>query len=118
MKVRVIPTEVHGALDYLASAANLAFPRLLGLGDEPWAVLVPRIDGLAGAGYGLLTDYELGSLRIVPMPLHLALDAAKGLFMAASPWLFGFAGRGTRYWLVHLLMGTADVVVAMTPRTR
>jgi len=50
MKVRVIPTEVHGALDYLASAANLAFPRLLGLGDEPSAVLVARIDGLAGAG--------------------------------------------------------------------
>jgi len=85
MKARVIPTEVHGALDYLASAANLAFPRLLGLKDEPWAVLVPRIDGLAGAGYGFLTDYELGALRIVPMPLHLALDAAKGIFMAASP---------------------------------
>lgn len=118
MKVRVIPTEVHGALDYLASAANLAFPRLLGLGDEPSAVLVARIDGLAGAGYGLLTDYRLGALRILPMPLHLALDAAKGIFMAASPWLFGFAGRGTRYWLVHLLMGTADVVAAMTTRTR
>jgi hypothetical protein len=118
MKVRVIPTEVHGAHDYLASAANLAFPRLLGLGDEPWAVLVPRIDGLAGAGYGLLTDYRLGTLRIVPMPLHLALDAGKGLFMAASPWLFGFAKKGTRYWLVHLLMGTADVVAAMTTRTR
>ena len=118
MKVRVIPTEVHGALDYLASAANLAFPRLLGLGDEPSAVLVARIDGLAGAGYGLLTDYRLGALRILPMPLHLALDAAKGIFMAASPWLFGFAKKGTRYWLVHVLMGTADVVVAMTTRMR
>ena len=118
MNVRVIPTEVHAALDYLASAANLAFPRLLGLGDEPSAVLVARIDGLAGAGYGLLTDYELGALRIVPMSLHLALDAAKGIFMAASPWLFGFAKKGTRYWLVHVLMGTADVVVAMTTRMR
>jgi hypothetical protein len=118
MKVRVIPTEVHGALDYLASAANLAFPRLLVLKDEPWAVLVPRIGGLAGAGYGLLTDYEMGALRIVPMPLHLALDATKGLVMAASPWLFGFAKKGTRYWLVHLLMGTAGVVVAATTRMR
>jgi len=61
MKVRVLPTEVHGALDYLAGAANLAFPRLLGLGDESSTVLVARVDGLAGAGYGILTDYELGA---------------------------------------------------------
>jgi hypothetical protein len=27
---------------------------------------------------------------------HLAFDAAKGFFMAASPWLFGFAKNGTR----------------------
>ena len=117
MKVRVIPTGVHGALDYLASGANLAFPRLLGLQDATWAALVPRIDGVAGAGYGLFTDYKLGALRVLPMPVHLALDAAKGVFMAASPWLFGFAKKGTRYWLPHVLMGVADVLAAATSKT-
>ncbi len=112
MNVRIIPTSIHGALDYLASGTNLVFPRLLGLHDAPWAVLVPRIDGLAGAGYSLITDYELGALKVLPMPTHLALDAAKGLFMAASPWLFGFAKNGTRYWLPHVLMGAADVLAA------
>ena len=48
MNVRIIPTGVHGALDYLASGVNLAFPRLLDLHDAPWAALVPRIDGLWG----------------------------------------------------------------------
>ena len=41
--------------------------------------------------------------------------------MALSPWLFGFARNRTRYWpywLPHVLMGTADVVVAVTTRTR
>jgi hypothetical protein len=52
------------------------------------------------------------------VPAHLALDAAKGLCMALSPWLFGFAKNGTRYWLSHALMGTADVVAAVTTRTR
>src|SRR5215204_6706989 len=118
MKVRVIPTGVHGALDYLASGANLAFPRLLGLQDATWAALVPRIDGAAGAGYSLITDYELGALKVLPMPAHLAFDAAKGAFMASSPWLFGFAKNGTRYWLPHVLMGTADVLAAMTTKTR
>jgi hypothetical protein len=117
MNVRIIPTGVHGALDYLASGVNLAFPRLLGLHDAPWAARVPRIDGVAGAGYSLITDYELGALKVLPMPVHLAFDAAKGVFMAASPWLFGFAENGTRYWLPHVLMGSADVLAAMATRT-
>ncbi len=118
MNARVIPTGLHGVLDYLASGVNLTFPRLLGLQDAPWAATVPRLDGVAGLAYSLLTDYELGAIRALPMPLHLALDAAKGLFMALSPWLFGFAKNGTRYWLPHVLMGTADVVAAVTTRTR
>jgi len=117
MKVRVIPTGLHGALDYLASGVNLAFPRLPGLSDAPWTVLVPRIDGVAGASYSLLTDYELGALKVLPMPAHLAFDAAKGVFLATSPWLFGFAKKGTRYWLPHVLMGVADVLAAATSKT-
>ena len=44
MNLRVIPTNIHGVLDYLASGVNLAFPGVLGLHDgAPWAALVPRI---------------------------------------------------------------------------
>ena len=118
MDLRVIPAAVHGVLDYLASGANLALPRLLGLQDAPWAARVLRFDGAAGLGYSLFTDYELGALKALPMRAHLALDAAKGVFMAASPWLFGFAKNGTRYWLPHVLMGTADVVAAVATKTR
>ena len=48
LKLRVIPTSVHGTLDYLASGVNIAFPSLLGLNDAPAAVLIPRLDGIAG----------------------------------------------------------------------
>ena len=51
------------------------------------------------------------------MPAHLAFDAAKGVFMASSPWLFGFARNGSRYWMPHVLMGTADVLAAVTSKT-
>jgi len=117
MSLRVIPTGVHGALDYLASGINLAFPGFLDLNDSAWASLIPRVEGVAGAGYSLITDYELGAFKVLPMPAHLALDAAKGAFLASSPWLVGFARNGIRYWLPHVLVGTADVVAAMTTRT-
>ena len=38
------------------------------------------------------------------MPLHLALDASKCTLLASSPWIFGFAGKGTRYKLPHAVM--------------
>ena len=53
MNLRVIPTGVHGVLDYLASGIYLVIPGLLGLHDAPWAALVLRIDGAAGASYSL-----------------------------------------------------------------
>jgi len=85
MDFRVIPTRTHGALDYLAGGVNLALPRLLGLRDAPLAALIPRLNGAAGVGYALITDYELGLVGALPVPAHLKLDAAKGVFMAASP---------------------------------
>ena len=45
----------------------------------------PRIDGLAVAGYSLITDYELGVLKVLPMPTQLAFDAALLAFLAGEP---------------------------------
>ena len=117
MNLRVVPTGVHGVLDYLASGINLVIPGLLGLHEAPWSARVLRIDGAAGASYSLLTDYELGVFKRLPMPAHLTFDAAKGVFTVSSPWLFGFAHKGARYWLPHMLMGTADVLAAITSKT-
>ena len=51
------------------------------------------------------------------MPVHLALDAASGALLASSPWLFGFARNGTRYWLPHVLVGVQEILAAVTTKT-
>jgi hypothetical protein len=117
MILRAIPTGVHGAIDYLTGGALLAAPKVLGLEDDPRAAFVLRSAGGGALVYSLITDYELGLLRLLPMPAHLALDAASGVLVAASPWLFGFAGRGRRYWLPHVLVGATEVLAATTTRT-
>jgi hypothetical protein len=68
--------------------------------------------------YSLLTDYEFGVVRVIPMPAHLAIDATSGALVAASPWLFGFAERGPRYRLSHVLIGLSEVLAALTSKTR
>ena len=115
--IRFIPTQVHGVLDYLTGGTLLAAPRLLGLKSGSAAARVFTVAGGGAAAYSLLTDYELGLVKLLPMPAHLALDAASGALLAAAPWLFGFAGGGRRYWLPHALAGATEILVATTTRT-
>src|ERR687886_2946987 len=117
MNLRVIPTSVHGVLDYVTGSALLAAPELFGLKDVPPAALTPRLAGTGATAYSLLTDYELGAVRLLPMRVHLVLDAASGALLAAAPWAFGSARRGVRYWLPHAVVGTSEIFLAMTTRT-
>jgi hypothetical protein len=116
--VRIVSTKTHGILDYLTGASLLTAPKLLGIEDEPSAARVLRMAGGGATVYSLLTDYELGLIKVLPMPLHLALDAASGVLLASSPWLFGFADKGSRYWLPHVLVGATEVLAAATTKTR
>ena len=117
MSLRIVPTSVHGAIDYVTGGALLAAPSLLGLKDQPRSALVLRSAGGGALAYSLITDYELGLLRLLPMPTHLAMDAASGILVAASPWLLGFANRGPRYWLPHVLVGAMEVLAATSTKT-
>ena len=89
--MRFIPTRVHGLLDYLTAGVLIAAPSLLNFRHHGMQRWLPVGLGVGTIGYSLLTDYELGLFKIIPMPMHLALDAANGALLAASPWLFGFA---------------------------
>ena len=118
VSLRVIPTSVHGVIDYLAGGALYATPALLGLGDVPASARTLRLASGAAVASSMLTDYELGVVKVVPMPAHLTLDVASGALIAASPWLLGFAENGQRYWLPHALMGASEVLIALMSKTR
>jgi hypothetical protein len=118
MNLRVIPTSVHGVLDYVTGSALLAAPELFRLKDVPSAALSPRLTGAGATAYSLLTDYELGAVRLLPMPVHLALDAMSGALLATSPWLLGYAKNGPRYWLPHALVGASEILAALATKTQ
>jgi hypothetical protein len=116
--VRIIPTQIHGVLDYATGGTLLSAPKLLALGDAPASARVLRLAGGGAVLYSMLTDYELGAVKLLPMPVHLVLDTASGAFVASSPWLLGFAKEGPRYWLPHVLVGATEMLVAATTKTR
>jgi hypothetical protein len=110
--MHIISTRVHGMLDYLVGAILIISPWALGFTTNGPAQWVPVILGAAIIIYSVLTRYELGAGPI-PLGVHLALDVLAGIFLAMSPWLFGFAG--VVYW-PHLVLGIVAIVVAtLTP---
>ncbi len=116
--MRVLSTRTHGVMDYLSGGMLLSAPRLLGLTDVPASARAFRLAGGGAALYSLLTDYELGAVRVLPMPVHLAMDAASGALLASSPWLFGFASEGPRHWVPHVIAGATEILAAATTKTR
>jgi hypothetical protein len=111
--MRVIPTRIHGILDYLVGALLVAAPWLFDFdrgGAETW---IPVLLGAAAIVYSLFTDYELGVVRRIPMPTHLTLDLVSGVLLAVSPWLFGFSDY---VWQPHLLLGLVEIGTSLMTR--
>jgi hypothetical protein len=113
--MKIIPTRIHGILDYLVGLIFIASPVWLqtqtarGAETRIFVVL-----GVAALIYSLCTRYELGPIKLLPMGAHLGLDIASGLLLMASPWLFGFADR---VYLPHVLFGIFEIGTALLTRT-
>jgi hypothetical protein len=112
--MRIIPTRIHGVIDYLMGVVLIAAPWVLGFaagGAETW---VPVIIGAGAIIYAMLTNYELGVVGLLSMPAHLAIDAVGGIFLAVSPWLFGFAEF---VWIPHVVVGLLALGAAAMTQT-
>jgi hypothetical protein len=112
--MKVIPTFVHGIFDYVGGLALLAAPNLFGFADVGGAaVLIPRVLGVIILLQAIATRYELGLLKVVPMKMHIMNDYVASLFLAASPWLFGFANGPSNQWMPHLIVGILVFVATL-----
>jgi hypothetical protein len=102
-------------MDYLMGVLLIASPWIFNFdrgGAETW---VPVILGASTIVYSLLTNYEYGAVRTFSMKTHLGLDLFSGIFLALSPWIFGFSEF---VYLPHLILGVAEIgAVLMTETT-
>lgn len=113
--MRFISTSAHGIIDYLMGAFLIVSPWVFGFSDIDAATWTVIVIGAGAILYSLLTNYELGAFKTIPMTTHLWMDAVAGAVLALSPWLFGFAEYV--FW-PHLLLGLAEVMAALTTKTQ
>jgi hypothetical protein len=113
--MRILPTYIHGIFDYVAGLLLIASPWLFGFaanGAETW---VPVVAGALMLGASLFTNYEWGLIRLIPMKVHLGMDALLGIVLAASPWLFNFHET---VWMPHVVLGFAELGGALMTETQ
>jgi hypothetical protein len=118
--IRFLPTSVHGILDYIVGIVLIAAPWIFGFAYVGGAALiVPIVLGIALILYSLITRYEWGipGIRFLQMPYHLLIDFVAAAFLAASPWIFGFAYKPLNVWLPHLVVGIVVIVVVLVSQT-
>lgn len=108
--MRVIPTRIHAMLDYLGGIVLIALPWLFGFADGDTKQWVPIVFGVWLILYSLMTNYELGLVKTIPMPTHLMIGLASGALLAVSPWVLGFADE---IWWPHVLGGGLEIVVSL-----
>jgi len=111
---KIITTNAHAPMDYGAALILLAGPWILQFAHIPEAKMTFVFAGALVLVMSLFTRYEGGLVRVLPMKFHLAMDVLLGIFLAASPWIFGFFAET---WLWHVLMGVSSVFAGLCTRT-
>ncbi len=112
--MRFIPTKFHAPLDYIVGLALIGAPWIFQFSDNTAATVVPIVLGIGLIAYSLITDYELGVWKVAPMAVHNLIDIAAGAFLAASPWIFGFADESANVWMPHVIVGAAAIFLGLT----
>ena len=109
--MRVVPTLLHGVADYAVSLLVLSIPFAFGLSSGLCGLYI--LLGLFGIGYSLVTQYELSLAHLLPIPLHLMLDAVFGLVMLL---IAAFAPLADGAFWVTLIIGVLALLLAATTK--
>lgn len=111
--MRFLSSKVHTIIGIIVGIALLFAPELFNLGDSQAASMVPRLVGIFIIISELVTTSPYSLFKLVPMGTHLIIDYVTGVFLAVSPWLFGFAELEMRFWLPHVAVGVAIILYAL-----
>ncbi len=117
---RFVPAKAHGFLDFITVGVFITGGDIFRVKDAPASSLPSQVMGPSVALYSMLTDYgsdnSFGSARVLSMRTHLMLDAAFGLSVGLSPWVFGTWRKGWNYWAPQTFAMTSELFFALTTK--
>ena len=118
MPKRFVPVKLHGFLDFMTIGLFITGADIFRIKDAPASKTPSQVMGAAVAIYSMMTDYgsdkPFGGVRVFSMKQHLQLDAAFGIWVGLSPWIFGTWRKGWNYWAPQTLAMSAEIFFALT----
>jgi hypothetical protein len=108
--MRVIPVNVHNVMDYLYGPLIIAAPWLFNFARGGAETYIPVAIGIMILIMALITNYRYSAAKIIAYNTHLTLDLVFGVFLTASPWLFGF---NDYIYLPHVIFGIIAVMISL-----
>src|SRR4051812_35655599 len=107
--MKIIKTKLHGLFDYVIVFFPI-LPFVSGFharGEDTWILALMAAVIL---GYSLITDYEFGIFKLLPMKLHLFLDILAGLVLVIMPLVLTLHNYYF-YWPVAI--GIVNIAIAV-----
>lgn len=111
--MRILSSKVHTIIGLLVGVVLLLAPTLFRFTDNGAASMVPIYVGIFIIISELVTTSRMSPLKLVPMRVHLVIDYLTGIFLALSPWLFGFSSAPVNAWVPHVVVGILTVGYAL-----
>jgi hypothetical protein len=112
--MKPISTRTHGIIDYVYGGTLIALPFLMRWDRRASRLAVGA--GVATLGVSMMTNYELGLVRLLPMKAHLAMDAAETSMLMGAPKMLGSTGDGAGRVLA--MLGALGAAVGAMTQTR
>lgn len=115
--MNLLSSSVHTVIGIIVGLALIFAPSLFGFADMGTPATVAFGVGIFILLSELTSTSPVSLLKLIPMPIHLMIDIATGLFLIASPWLIGFAQLPTNAWMPHVIAGFLAVGYALITNT-
>jgi len=106
---RPISTRTHGFIDYAWATTAGTLPRMMNRATATSRLV--RGAAAAASANSMVTNYEGGLLRVMPMRVHLATDVVLGAALMLAPWFLPRAER--RYAAVPVALGAVALLTGL-----
>lgn len=108
--MKIISTRLHGILDY-ATAFILILPWIVDYHPTSEDTWILAASGTFIFIYSIITNYEVGMLKLLPMKGHMILDVLVSAFLIVAPFIFSLP-HYTNWTMIVGVVGLITTVLS------
>jgi hypothetical protein len=114
----MITLRTHNVIDYVTATVLVLCPLIFGFSQIDAARNLFLVAGVLLAAYSLFTNYYFSIAKIIPVPVHMALDSAEGVLLMIAPSVFGYREQVTGgQYALHFVLGLGLIGLVALTRT-